>query len=346
MVEAQTRMKKWVPTILVLLVLIIGWIYAASQNYFREEEAEKVKLLGIKSADIQSITIHDNNTDTSGASKPSSSQLELKNGVWSMVEPKAYPLNGYTVSSWLDALSGADQELVVEEEPKDLAKYGLGSDATLLDIQLKDNREIKLSIGGQLPADDARYVRVDSGPVVAVQTESISNIEKSRQDLLDTTPFNLDETNVTTLEWEGEAATWMLKSSSEEGAAEQTWKLNGDAVEATDAVSLIGKIKNLSTADDVRKASELKGTVPRFTLSVEQTVNGEAVTDVYRGLTIPSEPDQIWVVTPDGQWAYLMDAASLKEAEQFPNSIKKSESDATSSSSGEDADANSSSTSK
>lgn len=337
-------MKKWVPTILVLLVLIIGWVYAASQNYFREEEAEKVKLLGIKSSDIESITIHDNSTDTSGASKTSSSQLELKNGVWSMVEPKSYPLNGYTVSSWLDALSGANQELVVEEEPKNLDKYGLGSDAALLDIQLKDNREIKLSIGGKLPADDARYVRVDSGPVVAVQTESISNIELSRQDLLDTTPFNLDETNVTTLEWEGEAATWMLKSSSEEGAAEQTWTLNGEAIEATDAVSLIGKIKNLSTADDVRKASELKGTVPRFTLSVEQTVNGEAVTDVYRGLTIPSEPDQIWVITPDGQWAYPMDAASLKEAEQFPNSIKKLESDATSSSSRDDADANSSPT--
>lgn len=323
MVEAQTGMKKWLPTILVVLVLIIGWVYAASQNYFREEEAEKVKLLGIKSADIQSITIHDNNADTSGASKPS--QLELKNGVWSMVEPKAYPLNGYAVSSWLDALSGADQELIVEEETKDLDKYGLGADATLLDIQLKDNSVIKLSIGGQLPADDARYVRVDSGPVVAVQTESISNIEKSRHDLLDTTPFNLDESNVTTLEWEGEAATWMLKSASEEGAAEQTWTLNGESVEATDAVSLIGKIKNLSTADDVRKASELKGTVPRFTLSVEQTVNGEAVTDVYRGLTIPSEPDQIWVVTPDGQWAYPMDAASLREAEQFPTSIQKSD---------------------
>ncbi|OPG97668.1 hypothetical protein B2I21_14010 [Chryseobacterium mucoviscidosis] len=338
MVEAQTGMKKWVPTILVVLVLIIGWVYAASQNYFREEEAEKVKLLGIKSANIQSITIHDNNADTSGASKPS--QLELKNGVWSMVEPKAYPLNGYAVSSWLDALSGADQELIVEEEPKDLDKYGLGADATLLDIQLKDNSVIKLSIGGQLPADDARYVRVDSGPVVAVQTESISNIEKSRHDLLDTTPFNLDESNVTTLEWEGEAATWMLKSASEEGAAEQTWTLNGESVEATDAVSLIGKIKNLSTADDVRKASELKGTVPRFTLSVEQTVNGEAVTDVYRGLTIPSEPDQIWVVTPDGQWAYPMDAASLKEAEQFPTSIQKSDA---SSSAKKDADGTSSS---
>ncbi|MDN4604512.1 DUF4340 domain-containing protein [Paenibacillus sp. F6_3S_P_1C] len=331
-------MKKWLPTILVVLVLIIGWVYAASQNYFREEEAEKVKLLGIKSADIQSITIHDTSADTSGASKPS--QLELNNGVWSMVEPKAYPLNGYAVSSWLDGLSGADQELIVEEEPKDLDKYGLGADATLLDIQLKDNSVIKLSIGGQLPADDARYVRVDSGPVVAVQTESISNIEKSRHDLLDTTPFNLDESNVNTLEWEGEAATWMLKSASEEGAAEQTWTLNGEAVEATDAVSLIGKIKNLSTADDVRKASELKGTVPRFTLSVEQTVNGEAVTDVYRGLTIPSEPDQIWVVTPDGQWAYPMDAASLKEAEQFPTSIHKSD---VSSSTEKDADGTSSS---
>ncbi|WKL03592.1 DUF4340 domain-containing protein [Paenibacillus amylolyticus] len=156
-------------------------------------------------------------------------------------------------------------------------KYGLGTDATRMDIKLKDNREIKLAIGGQLPADDARYVRVDEGPVVAVQTETITNIALSRRDLLDTTPFNMDETNVESLEWEGEAATWMLTSTSENDAAEQTWTLNGKTIEATDAVSLIGKIKNLSTADDVRKASELKNSVPRFTLSVEQTVDGQQV---------------------------------------------------------------------
>jgi len=45
---------------------------------------------------------------------------------------------------------------------------------------------------------------------------------------------------------------------------------------------------------------------------------------VYRGLTMPSEPDQIWVITPDGQWAYAMDATSLKEAEKFPDTIKAS----------------------
>ncbi|WFA85245.1 DUF4340 domain-containing protein [Paenibacillus amylolyticus] len=315
-------MRKWVPTILVVIVLIVGWVYAASQNYFREEEAVQAKLLGIQSGDVQSITIHDTTEATSDAA--ATSTLTLENGVWQMVEPKAYPLNGYSVSSWLDALSGANQELVVEEEPTDLDKYGLGTDATRMDIKLKDNREIKLAIGGQLPADDARYVRVDSGPVVAVQTEAITSIALSRRDLLDTTPFNMDETNVGSLEWEGEAATWMLKTTLENDAAEQTWTLNGKTIEATDAVSLIGKIKNLSTADDVRKASELKNSVPRFTLSVEQTVNGQQVRDVYRGITVPSESDQIWVITPDGQWAYGMDATSLTEAEKFPDTIKAS----------------------
>lgn len=317
-------MRKWVPTALVVIVLIVGWVYAASQNYFREEEAVQAKLLGIQSGDIQSITIHDTAEDTAGTATSVTSQLQLENGVWRMVEPKAYPLNGYSVSSWLDALSGANQELMVEEEPTDLDKYGLGPRATRLDIKLKDQRELTLAIGGQLPADDARYVRVDSGPVVAVQTEAINSIALSRRDLLDNTPFNMDESNVGSLEWEGEAASWMLKSTSEAGAAEQTWTLNGQSIEATDAVSLIGKIKNLSTADDVRQASELKGTVPRFTLSVEQTVNGQQVRDVYRGLTVPSEPDQIWIITPDGQWAYAMDATSLMEAEKFPDTIHSS----------------------
>ncbi|MCW3794949.1 DUF4340 domain-containing protein [Paenibacillus sp. LS1] len=335
-------MRKWIPTILVVIVLIVGWVYAASQNYFREEEAVQAKLLGIQSVDIQSITIHDTTEETSGAA--ASSTLTLENGVWQMIEPKAYPLNGYSVSSWLDALSGANQELVVEEAPTDLNKYGLGTDATRLEIKLKDNREVKLAIGGQLPADDARYVRVDSGPVVAVQTEAITNMALTHRDLLDTTPFNMDETNVGSLEWEGEASTWMLKSTSENSAAEQAWTLNGKTIEATDAVSLIGKIKNLSTADDVRKASELKDTVPRFTLSVEQTVNGQQVRDVYRGLTVPSKPDQIWVITPDGQWAYAMDATSLTEAEKFPDTIKASTASSEESSSSANDETTSSST--
>lgn len=338
MVEAQTRMKKWIPTILVVLVLIVGWIYAANQNYFREEEAVKVQLLGIQSDDIQSITIHDLSTDQTDedASSSLSAQLELKDGVWSMVEPKAYPINGYTISSWLDALSGAEQELVVEETPTDLEKYGLGSTAALLDIKTKDSRDIILKIGGQLPADDARYVQVNSGPVVAVNSESISNIELTRHDLLDTTPFNLDDTNVASLDWEGEAATWVLKSASEGGAAERTWTLNGETVESTEAVSLIGKIKNLSTADDVRKASELKDAVPRFTLSVEQKVNGENVTDVYRGLTVASEPDIIYVITPDGQWAYSLHADALQDAEKFPDTVKAADASSDAGSASED----------
>ncbi|WFR64795.1 hypothetical protein P9222_12415 [Paenibacillus amylolyticus] len=41
-------MRKWFPTILVVIVLIVGWVYAANQNYFREEEAVQAKLLGIE----------------------------------------------------------------------------------------------------------------------------------------------------------------------------------------------------------------------------------------------------------------------------------------------------------
>jgi hypothetical protein len=318
MVEAQTGMKKLIPTMVVVVILIAGWVYAANQNYFREEEAVQAKLLGIASADIEAITLHEGAADKS-------STLERKDGIWQMSQPKGYPLNEYSVGSWLDALSGADQEMVVEESPKDVEKYGLGSTATTLDIKVKDGRELKLVIGNLLPAGDAHYARVDAGPVVAVKNEAVTNIALTRHSLLDTTPFNMDESNVRTLEWEGEAASWMLKASAEgDTASEHAWTLNGKSIKAEDAISLIGKIKNLTTAEDVRKASELKGAIPRSTLSVEQQVNGQETTTVYRLLIIPSEPDTIWVITPDGGWAYAMDAASLKETEKFAETLKTS----------------------
>ena len=95
----------------------------------------------------QSGTATDSDKDSNAVST-----LELKDGVWHMAEPKDYPLNEYSVGSWLDAVSGANQEMVVEESPKDVEKYGLGDAATRLDIKVKDGREFKLAIGSQLPA--------------------------------------------------------------------------------------------------------------------------------------------------------------------------------------------------
>ncbi|WP_434749642.1 DUF4340 domain-containing protein [Paenibacillus amylolyticus] len=324
-------MKKLIPTIVVVVILIAGWLYAANQNYFREEETMPTKLLGISSSDIQAITLHEGTGEQSGTDKTAStganavSTLELQDGVWRMAEPKGYPLNEYSVGSWLDALSSADQEMVVEESPKDVEKYGLGNKAIRLDIKTKDGREFKLAIGSQLPAGDAHYVRLNSGAVVAVKNEAVTNIALTRRSLLDTTPFTMDESNVGALEWEGEAASWMLKTSAEGNtASEHTWTLNGKSIKAEDAISLISQIKNLTTAEDVRKASDLKETLPRSTLSAQQKVNGQEVTTVYRLLTSSSEPNTIWVITPDGQWAYAMDAAGLKETEKFAEKLKTS----------------------
>lgn len=320
-------MKKLIPTLVVVVILIAGWVYAANQNYFREEEAVQAKLLGISSADIQAITLHEGTEDKSGTGTDSDavSTLELKDGIWHMTEPKNYPLNEYSVGSWLDAMSSADQEMVVEESPKDVEKYGLGTAATRLDIKVKDGREFKIAIGNQLPAGDAHYVQVNSGAVVAVKNDAVTNIALTRRQLLDTTPFNMDESNVRTLEWEGEESSWMLKASAEgDTASEHTWTINGKSIKAEDAISLIGQIKNLTTTDDVRKASELKDAIPRSTLSAQQQVNGKETTTVYRLLTTSSEPDTIWVITPDEGWAYTMDAASLKEVEKDAEKLKTS----------------------
>lgn len=320
-------MKKLIPTMVVVVILIAGWVYAANQNYFREEEAVQDKLLGISSADIQAITLHEGSGEKSGTGTDSDavSTLELKDGVWHMTDPKDYPLNEYSVGSWLEAVSSADQEMVVEEAPKDVEKYGLSNSATHLEIKVKDGREFQIAIGSELPAGDEHYVRVNSGAVVAVKNEAVTNIALTRRQLMDTTPFNMDESNVRTLEWEGEASSWMLKASAEgDTASEHSWTLNGKSIKTEDAISLISQIKNLTTADDVRKASELKGGNPRSTLFAQQQVNGKAVTAVYRLLATSSDPDTIWVITPDGEWAYGLDAAGLKEVEKVAEKLKTS----------------------
>lgn len=302
-------MRKWIPTVLLLVVLGAGIIYAKSQNFFREQAPAARQLVQLTQGDITSFAI----TGKDGKSV----ELDQHDGKWSMSKPRSYPLNQYTLDNWLAAIQNVKLGDVVESSPKDVAKYGISATHDQVEIKTKNGDVRTFAFGDTLPSGDAVYVLSDQKEIASVPIDTLSGLLLDVDDFTDTTPFDWDDTKLSGIEWEGQNASWMLRSSGNSGtgdSASASWTLNGKSVAGDTATSLSQQIKNLASNQALRKASELNKPVHRFTLSISLGKDDPEL--VYQGWTLNDDPDTVWVVPPQSNWAYGLSASDVNHAEQ------------------------------
>ncbi|MGG4502910.1 DUF4340 domain-containing protein [Paenibacillus polymyxa] len=302
-------MRKWIPTVLLLVVLGAGIIYAKSQNFFREQAPAARQLVQLMQGDITSFAI----TGKDGKSV----ELDQHDGKWSMSKPRSYPLNQYTLDNWLAAIQNVKLGDVVESSPKDVAKYGISATHDQIEIKTKKGDVRTFAFGDTLPSGDAVYVLSDQKEIASVPIDTLSGLLLDADDFTDTTPFDWDDTKLSGIEWEGQNASWMLRSSGNSGtgdSASASWTLNGKSVAGDTATSLSQQIKNLASNQALRKASELNKPVHRFTLSISLGKDDPEL--VYQGWTLKDDPDTVWVVPPQSNWAYGLSASDVNHAEQ------------------------------
>ncbi len=235
-------MRKWIPTVLLLVVLGAGIIYAKSQNFFREQAPAARQLVQLTQGDITSFAI----TGKDGKSV----ELDQHDGKWSMSKPRSYPLNQYTLDNWLAAIQNVKLGDVVESSPKDVAKYGISATHDQVEIKTKNGDVRTFAFGDTLPSGDAVYVLSDQKEIASVPIDTLSGLLLGVDDFTDTTPFDWDDTKLSGIEWEGQNASWMLRSSGNSGtgdSASASWTLNGKSVAGDTATSLSQQIKNLAS---------------------------------------------------------------------------------------------------
>ncbi|WP_246772841.1 hypothetical protein [Paenibacillus polymyxa] len=86
------------------------------------------------------------------------------------------------------------------------------------------------------------------------------------------------------------------------------------SVASDTATSLSQQIKNLTSSQALRKASELNKPVHRFTLSISLGKDDSQL--VYQGWTLNDDPDTVWIVPPQSNWAYGLSVSDVNRAEQ------------------------------
>ena len=310
-------MKKFIPTILLLVVLAGMWAFAHSQDYF-QEQAEPEKLIDTDVIDAASITSF---RIVSGGE---TTELTKQDNEWVMTAPEAYPVNSYAVDEWLDTVTNADLASIVEENPTDLEKYGLSLEDQGIIITTEDGGTVEIALGNNLPTGSKVYAQLGEGQVVSIAETTASNLLLSPLQLMDTTPFEWDNDQLVSLEWESSDISWVLKRKDEEEAETTAWTLNGESIELTDADSLMNQLKTIAT-DQVLQKPEQGSESVSFTVTAELK---DGTTRVYQGLTDSSKEGIYYVKTKqDTSLAYVISADSIEKVTDTAKKLLSGSSD-------------------
>ena len=145
-------MKRFIPTILLVVICIGGFWYASSKDFFQEKKDEPKSLLTLKQEDVKAVSV-----------KTEEEQIDLNrtaNG-WDMQKPQAAPMNSNQVDSWLDALGLVTSTKLVEDQASNLVEYGLDKPVGTYEVTLKDGSKQGLLVGTALPIEGFSYVQVE-----------------------------------------------------------------------------------------------------------------------------------------------------------------------------------------
>ena len=151
-------------------------------------------LIGFKPEDVREVVL--SNSD--------GSQLELskKGDQWTIIKPKPYAADNSAVQQLLETVSNARVADFIDDNPSDLAKYGLASPSFKLILYGgKSNSEESLLFGFKQPQPDklGLYARRGEGndqPVITVDNYVLNSVNKNFDDLRDKTVLGLDKAKV------------------------------------------------------------------------------------------------------------------------------------------------------
>jgi hypothetical protein len=308
-------MKRLLPTLILVIVCIGGFWYAASHSFFQDKTTDAVKnLINLKAADIQAIQLQVRDTTDPFSSADLLKLTELKKTTeWQMLKPSELPVNPFSVDSWNEAFAGLTYESIVDENPANLADYGLAESKRFFQAIFKEGTIKKLMIGNALPIEGHVYAKFADAPKVYDITEqALQSLQKQPLDFVDKNAVKFKYDNVKSIQLEWKGAKWLLeKAQADKTVFESAWKLDGKELKSNEGTAIIDQIVALSTDQMPKASAEVKMNSPELKITVTETESGKETSSAFNGKILN---DKVWIHKQDGAWAFAVPTVSVQEA--------------------------------
>lgn len=297
------------------------WDKRKSSETSKSETKREEKVCPLDSNHIQSFGIKPRD------GQPFTCRREGSN--WVLLASKKLAADSSNVSAFLNTLTSATVDQVVEPHPANLKDFGLDPPATTLEVTTDTKPErFTLLLGDETPTSGGVYAQVAGNPrVVTLASYVKSSLAKNLFDLSDRRAVTLDADRLQRIEAESESNKWALVKNPE-----GVWDLVLPPPVRADrftAEGLVTQVRNLTiqsiVADDKKNAAKfgigtpalrlkLVGQEGNQTLLVGKKENGKTGN---RYVAMNSALDPLFTVSSDFLTQFEKKPADLREKDLF-----------------------------
>lgn len=239
------KTKKYLPLLVLILVVVILGVALVVLNGLDEEEDDSVALFDFDSASVTALSYHNDETDVT--------LQQDDDSTWYMEEDPTLPLNQDTVSALVEDFAGleAARDLGAGTETEDMGLdtptmvFTLGTDGA--DISSAETASAEtatgetadgvytVTIGAENSITEAYYAKVSwNDHIYTIDSSKLSNLIKTPEELYqeqDVTTLEADDVTSMTLEIPGETMNFVKDEDTWTLADDPEYALDQDVVE-------------------------------------------------------------------------------------------------------------------
>jgi hypothetical protein len=337
--EAMKNQQKYLNTLIALAVLGVAWgAFTYIDKRKAKEKPETVsatkqeKLFSVDAPHIQSISF-----------KPRDGEAftcRRADGKWTIQEPHPLAADQATFSSFLNSLTSATVEDVVDPHPTNLKDFGLDPPAYTLEISTDAKPpSFTLNLGDDTPTSGGVYAQVAGNPrVFTLGSYEKTSLEKKLFDLRDRRALTLESDQLQKIGVQYKGAQWTLEKNPE-----GVWDLDLPPAVRADRFTVDGLLSQLRgltmqsiAADDKKKGGDYGFGSPELRLELtgsggtQTLVVGKKDKDADRYFATNSALDPVFTLNSEFVTQFKKDQNDLREKDLFTFSafdVKKVELD-------------------
>ncbi len=320
-------MKSYVKTLIALVILAGLWGFSVyygkrqSKQPPSSETKPPEKLLALESKSIQSFTVKSRDGESFTCAR--------QGDKWAITAPHPLPADQNAISTYLDNLTDASIDSVVDEHPSNLKDFGLDPPADSIQIQTSGKPgQASVLLGDETPTGGGLYAQLAGNPRVVVLPSYLkSSLEKTLFDMRDKRAVTLDVDQLRRIEVESKGKHWTVEKNPE-----GVWDLVLPPPVRADPGTVDGLISQLRNAtmqkivaEDKQKAGAYGFGSPTLTLKLTGSGGTQTLVLGQKGkdkdssnyYAMNSALDPVFMLGSDFLTQFQKDPADLRDKDLF-----------------------------
>lgn len=289
--------------ILAIVVALLGAYVLWVEKPAMEREEQESKLLDFAPDEVTGLSIE--------TGKGKVELVKAAPGGWKITAPREIAADQVAVDGVLDTIGGAEVKKKLDDEPADLAPFGLDKPESTVVLTLEGGGTKKLSFGKKTPIGGSAYVRRDDEPTVLLTVDNVRAMMQrgGLDDLRDKSVVSFADGDVKSITIGGvEGEPTVLTKDGNEWNVTSPIRVKADASQVRSLLASLRSLRATGFVDGVGTPPDPKFQLspPRVTVEMTLAPDDAKKTLLIGGATDEPAKKEIYAQTLPGDTVYVV----------------------------------------